>query len=405
MKESKVIDYFLRQIRHPTTRNSYRKPIEIFFESIGKDPDEYVKNFDEKQFRVDLLEYATKLDNMSKEHKIAPKTIRRYIAVLKRFCEIHLLDMNYVIFKNVTRTLPKARTITHDSVPTKKQLKQSLDKADTKIKTLVLFLSSSGLRVGEALSLKLKGDKLEDGTIIPHIEKYEGYWKINVPAESKGHYSRIAFISKEAGEYLDNWISVERRKYIKRARGKTNFLKGKKVDYDDERLFPYWTNSARSGWNHALDKSGNGQRCPRTKHHIFHIHTLRKYFKSNLVGRINQQALNILIGHETQLDRVYQDKAYEQKIKWLFEEYKKGEGYLTVYTSNVTDDTVKQLQKQIQDRNKEIELTNGRMKRFIQLQAERSKLERKISNGIPPNEEDEIYRRLDEIDKELETLL
>ncbi|MEM2178261.1 MAG: site-specific integrase [Candidatus Methanomethylicaceae archaeon] len=81
---------------------------------------------------------------------------------------------------------------------TKEVLKKILEHLELKGRTLVLFLASSGIRIGEALKLKLNDIDLDQD---PPIVYVRGEY-------TKSGDSYYTFISKEAKESLIEWLKI-----------------------------------------------------------------------------------------------------------------------------------------------------------------------------------------------------
>jgi integrase len=83
-----------------------------------------------------------------------------------------------------------------DKVPSNAELRRILSHMDVKGKSLFLVLASSGMRIGEALRLKVEDVDLTSDP--PKINIRGEYTKTGNP--------RIAFISFEARESLEEWL-------------------------------------------------------------------------------------------------------------------------------------------------------------------------------------------------------
>lgn len=82
---------------------------------------------------------------------------------------------------------------------------------------------------------------------------------------------------------------------INRSKNKPHVVK----DPDDPTVFPFSYHTARQMWSRLLDKSGYGRRDKTTGRYIMHIHTLRKFFRSNMTysgGPVD--VAEALMGHE-----------------------------------------------------------------------------------------------------------
>lgn len=110
------------------------------------------------------------------------------------------------LFWRRLRTRKKGtKALTMDRVPSNVELRRILTHMAIQGKALYLLLASSGMRIGEALKLKLSDLALGEDPA-----------KINIRGEyTKSGNPRLAFLSSEAKEALEEWLKV-RPHYILR---------------------------------------------------------------------------------------------------------------------------------------------------------------------------------------------
>ncbi len=183
------------------------------------------------------------------------------------------------------------------------------------------------MRIGEALSLVPENIEFGDPT------------RINIQASfTKTKNSRIAFISKEASEAVEEWLKV-RKDYLGSAVARSRF--GKSID--DPRIFPFTSFNARYIWNIALKKTGNGKKDTQTNYHLVHPHVLRKFFRTRMATIIPVDVTEALMGHEGYLTEVYRRYTPEDLAKF----YKQGELSISIF-GGVVD--LQQIQKQVDEK-------------------------------------------------------
>ena len=73
--------------------------------------------------------------------------------------------------------------------------------------------------------------------------------------------------------------------------------------YSGDVVFPFSYKTARFMWNRACDKAGCDEKDSLTGRRIYHIHCLRKFFRSN-VG-LDLDVVHALMGHVEYLDDTY----------------------------------------------------------------------------------------------------
>jgi integrase len=330
MIEEGILAKWLSTYSKKSTKGLYLSSIKHFFTCIyGGDfsrPDSeyeslaanFISNAD-RDWMKDLLAYAVYLGERP------PKTAMAYMAAVKSFLEYGLdIELSRKQMKVVRSRLPKgkrARTIDGDL--TRERLRQILTHCDVKGKALFLFLASSGIRIGEAL--KLQQDDV-DLTTIPV--------KVTVRGEcTKAGDNYRTFISSEAKEALDEWLKV-RDSYLqsatKKGRGLSKLGNGQGVkSVNDKRLFPFSMLVAHSMWTNATKKTELDDRDTSTNRRKFHIHMLRKFFRSQMGLAGVPRDIIELIGHTGYLDDAYRRYNFEQLAK----EYVKGEPYLLLSAS------------------------------------------------------------------------
>jgi len=163
-------------------------------------------------------------------------------------------------------------------------LKQILNFADIKCRSQVLFLLSSGARIGETLQLKTEDFNLDADPPCAHIR--DEYTKGGVG-------ERIVYFSYEARDVIRDWLKIKDTTG-RRAGGGT---------YKGEKMFPWDDNTARFMWNMACDKAGLGTRDNNTKRRIYHLHSLRKFFRTKI--GLDVDITHALMGHTKYLDEAY----------------------------------------------------------------------------------------------------
>jgi len=299
------IDQFL-EVFSKSTQISYRSHLRNFFKAIDANPETYLD--EERDYKADVTKFWMSMKGRP------PKTIHSAIHAVKSFLMEYEIELPNKFWHKLARRTKGNRAVTRDEIPTNKELRDILQHGGIKARALFLMLSSSGMRIGEALQL-----------LPEDIDMSRTPTKINIRGEiAKTGNPRITFISEEATEALEAWLRG-REQYIDYAIKKTNF-KNKKSP-DDPRVFPFKYNTARTMWNNLLEKAGYDERDPRTDRHKMHIHTLRKYFRTRMSITIPPDVVEALMGHEENLTYVYRRYSEQQ----LAEMYIKAEQQIVVF--------------------------------------------------------------------------
>ncbi|MBS7612462.1 tyrosine-type recombinase/integrase [Candidatus Bathyarchaeota archaeon] len=323
MTEAKpqYVTEWLQTYAKQNTRRVFKAGLLHFMESIygtgalNRAVEEYAAKYVEecrggRDWFKDLLKYAADL------HGRPPKSARAFITAAKGWLEYTL---NVEVSKRQQRLLlgrlPKgSKARTQEMELTREVLRKILAHADVKGRALFLFLQSSGVRVGEALKLKL-GD----------VDLNKDPAEVNVKGEyTKSGDAYISFLTSEAREALVEWLKV-REAYIESARNRGRGL-GRIKRLRDERIFPFSLTVAEQMWQNAIVKAGLADRDVNTNRHKLHIHMLRKFFLSQAKVAVPESVAEVWAGHSGYLDEAYRRYSREQ----LRDFYKRAEPYLLV---------------------------------------------------------------------------
>jgi len=325
----------------------------------------------------DLIDYINFLYG---EHEKSPSSIRIYVSAVKVFLvmnDIELSRKQEMILrgrfpKGSIRKVPESPFTTDD-------IKVMLHHADTKLRSIILILTSSGMRIGELLSLTQNDMNLNT----------RPYKVIIRPEYTKTGDGRITFISHEAKEALDQWMNV-RDDYLSAAQYKNAGLieagkSGPKKE-NDNRIFPISYSVVLSSWTTILEKSGIVSKDERSGKLDRRIHGLRKYFRTKLATIQKGEVAEVLMGHEGYLTEAY--RVYpEEDLRDIYQ--KDIEFTLTIYQSDITDELKEQKDKLEETktqldktREENIELITHLSKRVLDVETENHNLRSKLDTVI-----------------------
>ncbi|MCS7113804.1 MAG: site-specific integrase [Candidatus Bathyarchaeota archaeon] len=257
-----------------------------------------------------------------------------------------------------------SRALMLDKVPSNAELRRILSHMDAKGRSLFLVLASSGMRIGEAL--KLKVEDLDLASEPP---------RINIRGEyTKTGNSRTTFITSEAKESLEEWLKI-RNEALNSAVKRSRY--GKKVE--DGRNWPFEANTAYFIWRNAIAKSGFAKRFQYNngvERFTIHPHVLRKFYRTRLAMVIPVDVVEALMGHEGYLTQVYRCYSIEDLANY----YKQGEHTLLIFAS----EDVSKLRADLEERNKQLQtLINGLASDNMELKTQVKNLNEKIE-GLKP---------------------
>ena len=268
-----------------------------------------------KKYYADLDKYSNAIKN------IPPKTIRNRFAGVKKYFTTYHIDFPNQIWKDLNSQsgARKAYTRTKKCTPTVEDLRFILSEARLRQKALISFACSTGLRIDEAVLVKISDINWENCSVI---------------AKRKGGYYGIVFFTEECKQILYEWLS-KRKEYIKNKRRKSKFVREAKQTKEDERLFPFDENNARDIWNNLLERAGPpfNERVVINEKHItkkgksyqrytYNFQCLRRFWFSQLEGaRAPKNHVDAIGAHSSELDTTY--KQITSHTDKLARDYKK----------------------------------------------------------------------------------
>ncbi|MCD6371242.1 MAG: tyrosine-type recombinase/integrase, partial [Candidatus Aenigmarchaeota archaeon] len=179
--------------RSENTERTYLKGIKRFVEYFKvKNLDDFLrevrKQGNGEEIYRDFVLYLASLE-------LAPKTIASWSSAVKK-----LLKTNEIEIKRDVKI--RVYNVHEDVLPSKEILRKIIENSNLRAKAIILFLLSSGLRVGELINLKIKDVNLSE---FPPSIRVRGL-------TAKERKSRITFISKEASIFLKKYLEKRSKK-------------------------------------------------------------------------------------------------------------------------------------------------------------------------------------------------
>jgi integrase len=350
-----------------SSRIAYRAGIFYFLEFIygykrksKKSTKEDMEQFEKlaKQYFTEGRNYANDLQRFASNHDVPPKTIKLYMAAVKEYLLQNDIEISQKQARAIRNKMVKggARTIEKDLDTD--TLRKIINHMDIKGKALVLTLASSGMRIGEALSLNVKDIDMSSN---PPIVTIKG-------RNTKTGDNRISFINKEAKEALVEWLKV-RDSYlassVNRNKGLVEAGIGNPKSESTDKLFPFTDNVSSQIWLNAITKAELLTRDGETNRIQLHIHQLRKFFRSQLALKCPVDIVEALMGHSGYLTEAY--RRYSQKQ--MAEFYQNTEHLLYVSMPQDIQRIESEFKGQLDTNRKlveEVVLENHELKREIQ---------------------------------------
>ncbi|MDG6996418.1 MAG: site-specific integrase [Nitrososphaerota archaeon] len=302
----------------------------------------------------------------------APKTVDRKFAAVKaylRFLDIEI--SNETVKQKIV--FPRRYIKNTDRAPELEELWTALSKADLRGQTLILGLSSSGMRLAEFLNVRI-----EDIDFRSHPTRIQIYAET-----AKERQGREVFISDEATECLKKYLAGRKEGYVFHgydlSDGTTKFTGAKHANYVANLNKPLNDDTAKSLLRRVFNKAGLEKMSKGGKRHEIHTHTLRKFFYSRMVGVIGEAYTHALMGHKRYLDE-YLSLSPEQRAQI----YLKGMDSLKVMThvhevSSMRTEVEAQ-KKTVEDEKQKLELEKKVLQR--QLSEMRESIVQEVKNEI-----------------------
>src|SRR5271157_1398155 len=201
----------------------YLKAVQSFSSFAGyENPDELIQTLKQNPTQT-----TKQINNWIQQFSVqgwAPATQNGFAARLKRFLVINEVEVNW---KHIN--LPRKRGIVQDKAPDKQEMRSMLMYAPLWLKTSVLILATSGIRVGSLCPLKIKHVNLN------YDEPQGQIALIQVPPEfTKAKVGYYTFIGPEAIDVLKKHLKARETKGEKLTEESPLIkpMKGKSLTYD-----------------------------------------------------------------------------------------------------------------------------------------------------------------------------
>ena len=330
------------------TAGHYINSIAIFVNYIGYDDPEAALldmrsgKVDAQRKIDDFIDYA--LDEMPSKQNPTKKgrshnTVKNYVFGVKKWFDQNDIKVNWDKIEMPTTT----EIVEHDRAPTKEELRNIIAHCYSSRDRAIIYCSTAcGLRINTLLSL----------TVGDVDFSYPDVAQFTVIRKAGRKFGRGNSVN--SGNLFVSWITPEAKQELK------SYLEerersGEIVTKDS----PLFTDAYNSGkfidndsfgqvWKRLLKRVGLAKKSKNW--YELHVHTLRKYFRSNCIG-IDASYRETWMGHKGQyLDMSY-FRAEEQRH---LDEYRKVVQYLTIQESK----------KDNSDMKKEIALTFLRMQGY-----------------------------------------
>jgi integrase len=250
---------------------------------------------------------------------------------VKRFLELNRVEG--VNWQYINEYVPSAKKAGQDRAPTIEEIRRMVDVADLRMKCLVLFLCSSGARIGSVQWLKWRDLEETD-------KNGQKFAKVTIYRGEPDEY--LTFITPECYRVLLEYR--KRREGIGEEVAPSSFVfatQGNARDFDQSRVKVASVKTLKNQLGALLQQLGMrtviSEREGYRNYEFKQAHGFRKFFKTRMeLAGAKPLAIETMMGHGTGVSKSY----YKPTADELASEYAKAIPSLTVISGGVTRDDV-----------------------------------------------------------------
>lgn len=320
---------FSQSLRSAATKKDYLASLSYYMSYLKIDDYEQL-TAEPALIQSHIIDY---LIFLREERKLAPNSIKSYLAGVKRFYDMNDITINW---KRVWMYQGESYKVVDDTAYTADQIKLLVDNADMRDKAIILLLASTGMRGGALPKLRLK-----DLTPIDNLYKIRVY--------KHTHEQYYTFCTPEARKSIDDYLDYRRRTGERLGNDTPLFRRRFNPDNDATLVRPIGFSGIASIISHLLNMTGVRPTIPlEAGKHPAHtnlpmIHSFRKFCITSMIrAGVEYGAREQLVGHRQGLDSHY-DRRNESEI---LAEYSKAINLLTIDPANRLQHEVKKLKEE-----------------------------------------------------------
>jgi len=351
-----------RRRRSESTIKNYCQGVKVYTEMfLGLDNPDLALN------KTDFETIDQFIDWCLEERKIANKTLRNYFYGIQMWLISNEIQAEFL--KKID--LPSGTAIIiEDRAPSKEELRQIMNFAKIRDKTVIEIAISSGLRVGTLATLKWGDVVLDPRTLFEDTPQEHDHLKVPALVRVKAGMGRkikersfFSFITPEAKKVLLQYKELRERQ------GEiiTNESPLITLAYRDKTKTVSWM-TIEKAWERLLKLSGT-ETERKQKWHELHFHTLRKFFETQCIGAdVKRPFMEFWMGHKG----VYLDESYfRANLQEHLREYGKAIPYLSVF--EVPESREERLKRKYKERHPELsdEEIDRKVREFLDIEVER----------------------------------
>jgi integrase len=329
-----VAEFLERKARRSNaTKATYQDAERAFARCFNvESPDLIVQQI--KENKLDPYQALDKFVSYLTANGRAPNTVQTYVAGLKGLFRYEDIPLDSQRLRSKVE-LPPNVDVSIDRIPTREEMRSILLNCERRTRALVSLLATSGLRIGEAVSLRISSLDLSNNKVTL------------MSMRTKNRRPRYTFFTDETAQFITEYL-------------------GSRLMRKEEWLFPEKMDPQRHISRHAaymyvrrvLKKLHLlGRLDAESRRNQLHPHSFRKFFFSKLIGAgVDRGIAEFFMGHSFSLDSAYLHMPEEQ----LRKEYMKAEADFTFLQDRKLDrksqERVDELQNQLKQQGQVIEM-------------------------------------------------
>lgn len=326
---------FEESCKSPLTRKQYRYYLDKFIEFYHIEDYDALLAIEPAQIQIMIEDYV-----MHVKKQVSPNSVQTMLFGVKSFFEANDIEIRW---KKIQKLFPDKVKVSGASAYSKDQIKTILSVAtDLRSKALVLFLASSGIRIGAVAELQLK-----------HIQNYENCKIVTVYSGTRDEYQ--TFLSPEATTALEAYLNKRKENGENLSESSPVFRTIFSVKY--QKVMPAQRATLQEIVRRLLIKTGMRSGHENKRYPIQIDHGFRKFFNFALKNTdgINLNYAEKMMGHSVSIPL---DNHYLEAIPYkLFNEYKKAIPGLTIDQSEYEYEVrikTEQEKSELERKNKEL---------------------------------------------------
>ena len=318
-EESKAYALLLSSQRlAPYTRLNYKVRIDAYLKHVGKTADELVEQARRrpKEFEEEFIAFIR-----TKVEKFSPSTVWIYRDSVKKLLELNRVEG--VGWDYVAEFLPRNKKSGQDRAPTLEEVKRLVDRADLRTKCLILFLCSSGARIGSVEYLRWRDvEEVEVGG--------KRFARVTVYRGEREEYK--TFVSPECYEHLMEYRRGRERLGEKVKPASYVFVTmPNKRRFDAGKVKPMTAKTLKNQLGVLQNEVSGRSVLKETEgyrnYEFKQVHGFRKFFKTRMeVAGAKPIMTEMMMGHELGVTSSYMKPTSEE----LAAEYAKSVPAITV---------------------------------------------------------------------------